>query len=207
MCNMCSNSTKTRILPVGIREWAKTDEFGFSDLLRIICGLYSSLSHAEPALQSIYGGAQQALKKSVPVYLESMRYLDEENIGPAVHQTLHDSLKIVSTVISDLRSKLSPQVVAGYMINLLSQFHLFQKLYSTNVWSTPAVWKQYNKMAVSHFFQLNSILLIYSLCFSTRTSLFLTKKIKDDKMLTKFLLESKHILDYLVLWVFTCINL
>ena len=36
---------------------------------------------------------------------------------------------------------------------------------STNMWSTPAVWKQYNKMAVLHFFLVNSsIYIFYSLC-------------------------------------------
>ena len=34
-----------------------------------------------------------------------------------------------------------------------------KRLYSTNVWSTPAVWKQYNKMAVLHFFLVNSSLI------------------------------------------------
>ena len=32
------------------------------------------------------------------------------------------------------------------------------------MWSTPAVWKQYNKMAVLHFFRVNSSL-IYSILF------------------------------------------
>ena len=35
------------------------------------------------------------------------------------------------------------------------------KLYSTNMCSTPAVWKQYNKMAVLYFFRLNSTLHTY----------------------------------------------
>ena len=39
-----------------------------------------------------------------------------------------------------------------------------KRLYSINMWSTPAVWKQYNKMAVLHFFLVNSPL-IYILFF------------------------------------------
>ena len=35
-----------------------------------------------------------------------------------------------------------------------------KRLYSINVWSTPAVWKQYNKMAVLHFCLVNSSLYI-----------------------------------------------
>ena len=31
--------------------------------------------------------------------------------------------------------------------------------YNTNMWSTPAVWKQYNKMAVLHFSLVNSTLI------------------------------------------------
>jgi len=34
------------------------------------------------------------------------------------------------------------------------------RLYSINMLSTPAVWKQYNKMAVLHFFLVNSSLYI-----------------------------------------------
>ena len=33
------------------------------------------------------------------------------------------------------------------------------------MWSTPAVWKQYNKMAVLHFFLVNSSLYIYSILY------------------------------------------
>ena len=34
-----------------------------------------------------------------------------------------------------------------------------KRLYNTNMSSTPAVWKQYNKMAVLHFFLENSPLI------------------------------------------------
>ena len=37
-----------------------------------------------------------------------------------------NSLLIVSTVINGLRSKQLSQLVAGYMVNLPFQFHLFQ---------------------------------------------------------------------------------
>ena len=48
-----------------------------------------------------------------------------------------------------------------------------------NMWSTPAVWKQYNKMAVLHFFLVNSTL-IYIL-FSLTGSLILSDpSFKDD---------------------------
>ena len=36
------------------------------------------------------------------------------------------------------------------------------RLYSINMWSTPAVWKEYNKMVVLHFFLVKSTL-IYTL--------------------------------------------
>ena len=38
------------------------------------------------------------------------------------------------------------------------------------MWSTPAVWKQYNKMAVLHFFLVNSPLYIYSILFGWHRS-------------------------------------
>ena len=34
-----------------------------------------------------------------------------------------------------------------------------KRLYSANMFSTPEVWKQYNKMAVLHFFLVNSPLI------------------------------------------------
>ena len=40
------------------------------------------------------------------------------------------------------------------------------RLYSINMWSTPAVWKQYNIMAVSHFFLVNSPLIYIYILFS-----------------------------------------
>jgi len=40
-----------------------------------------------------------------------------------------------------------------------------KRIYSTNMWSTPAVWKQYNKMAVLHFFSSKFLSNIYSILF------------------------------------------
>ena len=41
------------------------------------------------------------------------------------------------------------------------------RLYRINMWSTPEVWKQYNKMAVLHFFPLNSSLyILFSMAIS-----------------------------------------
>ena len=38
------------------------------------------------------------------------------------------------------------------------------RLYSINMWSTPAEWKQYNKMAVLHFFRVNfSLYILFSM--------------------------------------------
>ncbi len=56
-----------------------------------------------------------------------MRCLGEDGFGPTVHWTLHNSVKIVSTIITGLRSKPLSRLVAGYMINLPFQFHLFQE--------------------------------------------------------------------------------
>ena len=37
-------------------------------------------------------------------------------------------------------------------------------IYSINMWSTPAEWKQYNKMAVLHFFRVNfSLYILFSM--------------------------------------------
>jgi len=41
-----------------------------------------------------------------------------------------------------------------------------KRLYSTNMWSTPVVWKQYNKMAVLHFFSSKFLSNIYSILFA-----------------------------------------
>ena len=39
-----------------------------------------------------------------------------------------------------------------------------QRLYSINMWSTHSVWKQYNKMAVLHFFLVNfSLYILFSM--------------------------------------------
>ena len=86
---------------------------------------YSSPSHSELALQCIYGGVQQDTNESV--YLERVRNLGEDGFIPAVCWTLHNSLKIVSTVINDLKSKPLTQLVAGYIINLPFQFRMFQE--------------------------------------------------------------------------------
>jgi len=58
-----------------------------------------------------------------------------------------------------------------------------KKLYSANMWSTPAVWKQYNKMAVLHFILVNSTLIyiLFSLprgkVFGPFTNKFLGKQL------------------------------
>jgi len=124
--NTCSDSTKNRILSMGIGERAGSEDFKFTDLLRIICILYGSPSHSEVALQSIYSGVAQAQNESIPVYLERIRCLGEDGFGPAVRWTLNNALKIVQTVISGLRSKPLSQLVAGYMISIPFQFHMFQ---------------------------------------------------------------------------------
>ena len=112
---------------LGVLLFLKTDEFRFKVLMRIIFVLYSLPSHAELALQSIYGGVQQAPNKSVPVYLKFLRCPREDGIGLAVCWTLHNSLNIVSRVITGLRSKPLSQLVVRYMTNLPLQFHLFQE--------------------------------------------------------------------------------
>ena len=58
--NTCSDSTKNRILCMGIGARASADDFRFTDLLRIVCILYGSSSHSEIALQSIYSGVPQS---------------------------------------------------------------------------------------------------------------------------------------------------
>ena len=69
-----------------------------------------------------------------------------------------------------------------------------KRLYSTNMWSTPAVWKQYNKMAVLHFLLLNSSL-IYSILFvsvpADRYSFFFSLQLQ---LLTKILKLREKIL-------------
>lgn len=82
--NTCTDSTKSRILFMGIGEWTKKEEFTFSDLLKIICVLYSSPNHSELAMQSLYVGVQQSPDESVPIYLECVRCFKEDGFGPAV---------------------------------------------------------------------------------------------------------------------------
>ena len=57
--------------------------------------------------------------------------------------------------------------------NWSNNFRFSKKWYSRvsiNMWSTPAVWKQYNKMAVLHFFLVNSPLYIYSILYANNPS-------------------------------------
>jgi len=112
---------------MGIGERANAEDLTFKDLLRIICILYGSPSHSEIALQSIYSGVPQSQNESIPVYLEQIRCLGEDGFRLAVRWTLNNFLKIVQTVISGLRSKPLSQLVAGYMISIPFQFHVFQE--------------------------------------------------------------------------------
>ena len=54
--------------------------------------------------------------------------------------------------------------IIWFSLNINSRFSIkwcsrAQSLYSTNMWSTRAVWKQYNKIAVLHFFLVISTLI------------------------------------------------
>ena len=94
--NTCSDSTKNRILSMGIGERASADDFTFAYLLRIIC-LFGSPSHSEIALQSIYSGVPQSQNESIPVYLEQIRCLGEDGFGPDVKDCTLPKEKLVCT--------------------------------------------------------------------------------------------------------------
>ena len=59
------------------------------------------------------------------------------------------------------------------------------------MWSTPAVWKQYNKMAVLHFFRVNSTLyIIYSLwAYRTENTRHEVARISKPKNRNTFILK------------------
>ena len=64
-----------------------------------------------------------------------------------------------------------------------------KRLNSKNMWSTPAVWKQYNKMAVLHFFLVNStqIYILFSLLKSLKSLKYLHHGVNTENDRTKVL--------------------
>ena len=70
-----------------------------------------------------------------------------------------------------------------------------QRLYSINMWSTPAVWKQYNKLAVLHFFLVNPTLIyiLFSLVKCQTQQLLKQKKIRQKKGKPSSLLSDKDL--------------
>jgi len=50
-----------------------------------------------------------------------------------------------------------------------------KKLYSINMWSTPVVWKQYNKISVLHFFSIKFPSNIYSILFAKKLQRYILK--------------------------------
>ena len=63
-----------------------------------------------------------------------------------------------------------------------------KRLYSINMWSTPAVWKQYNKMAVLNFFLVNSTLIYILFSIPTNIETLMTTlklMLKESQIMKK----------------------